>query len=129
MTTISDLCEAYGFSKSTALRRVKDCFGDAPKQGNVVHLDASQTQVFADYLAKLGFAPTRQSEPQDAPHDAEAAAQLAEAQAALVRQYEERIRDLQAEIERLHAVLEREQARPRGFWDRLGQKLLGSGKD
>lgn len=132
MTTISDLCDVYGISRSTALRRVKDCFGDAPRRGKAVHLDASQTQVFADYMAKQTASVTRHDAPSDASptHHAERPQDPLETPTvrALVAQYEARIRDLQDEVERLHAALEREQQTHVGFWHRLGQRLLGDGK-
>ena len=39
------------------------------------------------------------------------------------------VKQLESEIERLHAALEREQNSHLGFWNRLGQKLLGAPKD
>lgn len=123
MASITDICNTYGISRSTARRRVKDCFGDAPMVDGRIDLDASQMHEFANYMGKQGTTT--------APADASEAHQQSAIDApevrALVTQYEARIRDLQDEVERLHAALEREQSSHVGFWHRLSQRLLGSG--
>lgn len=127
MASITDICNMYGISRSTALRRIKACFGDAPKRGNAVYLDASEMQILADYLGKQGDLVARHIESTDAPETHQRSAIDAPEVRALVTQYEARIRDLQTEIDRLHAALEREQSSHVGFWHRLGRKLLGDG--
>lgn len=129
MASITDICNTYGISRSTALRRIKACFGDAPKRGNAVYLDASEMQILADYLGKQGDSVTRHIESTDAPETHQQNAIDAPEVRALVAQYEARISDMQNEIERLHAALEREQTLHVGFWSRLGRKLLGSGSN
>lgn len=123
MATLTDICDAYGISRSTALRRIKACFGDAPKRGNAVYLDASQMHEFADYMGKHDTIAA----PTDAPEARQGCAIDAPEVRALVAQYEARIRDLQGEIDRLHEALAREQSSHVGFFHRLGQRLLGSG--
>lgn len=127
MANLTDVCNIYGISRSTALRRIKACFGDAPKRGNAVYLDASQMQVLADYLDKHGDSVARHIESTNAPETHQRNAIDAPEVRALVTQYEARIRDLQDEIDRLHEALAREQQSHVGFWTRLGQRLLGSG--
>lgn len=126
MANLTDVCDAYGISRSTALRRIKACFGDAPKRGNAVYLDASQMQVLADYLDKQGDSTTRHIEPTGAPDTMQLQIDLARAEerAASLARENASLRD---EIERLHAALEREQNTHVGFWHRLGRKLLGDG--
>lgn len=123
MADITDICNTYGISRSTARRRVKDCFGDAPMTDGRIELDASQMHEFADYMGKHDATAA----PSDAPEAHQQSVIDAPEVRALVAQYEARIRDLQDEIERLHAALEREQNTHVGFWHRLGRKLLGDG--
>ena len=126
MANLTDVCNIYGISRSTALRRIKACFGDAPKRGNAVYLDASQMQVLADYLDKQGDSTTCHIEPTGAPDTTQLQIDLARAEerAASLARENASLRD---EIERLHAALEREQNTHVGFWHRLGRKLLGDG--
>lgn len=126
MTGLKDICDIYGMSKSTALRRVKECFGHAPKRANMVHLDSEQMQVFADYLAKRDDSKPVHTEPNDASVMRQLElenARLSERCANLTHQ----VMQLESEVERLHAALEREQRNNVGFWSRLGRKLLGDG--
>lgn len=127
MTGLKDICETYGMSKSTALRRVKECFGDAPKRAKMVYLDAEQAQVFADYLAKRDGSKSVRNEPDDASTVRQLElenARLSERCANLAHQ----VAQLESEVERLHGALEREQSAHVGFWARVGQRLLGEGK-
>ena len=123
MTTIADICQTYGISRSTARRRVKECFGDAPMTHQGIELDAPQTHQFAEFMNKRS-AKSALSDAQEAHQSSVIDAPEVRA---LVAQYEARISDLQAEVERLHAALEREQSAHVGFWSRLGQRLLGDG--
>lgn len=126
MANLTDVCNIYGISRSTALRRIKACFGDAPKRGNAVYLDASQMQVLADYLDKHGDSLARHINSDGAPDMTQLQIDLArieERAASLARENA----SLKDEIERLHAALEREQSSHVGFFHRLGQRLLGSG--
>lgn len=128
MTTVTELCEAYGFSRSTALRHVKACFGDAPKVDGVVRLDASQMHQLTHYLAGKTDKVTRHDASNDAPFDAEMLQEIAALR--------ERVSGLERENELLRerleisdAALEREQMQARGFWSKLGQRLLGGGNE
>lgn len=123
MASITDICNTYGISRSTARRRVKDCFGGAPIVDGRIELDASQMHEFASYMGEQSATTA----PADAPETHQQSAIDAPEVRALVAQYEARIRDLQDEVARLHAALEREQSSHVGFWHRLGKKLLGDG--
>lgn len=130
-TTIKDICDEYGISRSTALRRVKECFAgrdDAPKPNEAVRLDASQTHVFADYMGKRHESKTRQ----DAPNSADVTRQDASSKDVEIARLQAENDGLKREIqllsdrlEKADEALEREQMS--GFWSRLGQKLLGKG--
>lgn len=126
MANLTDVCNIYGISRSTALRRIKACFNDTPKRGNSVYLDASQMQILADYLDKQGDSVAHHVDSDDAPDVTQLRIDLARAEeraASLARENA----SLKDEIDRLHAALEREQQSHVGFWTRLGQRLLGSG--
>lgn len=123
MASITDICNMYGISRSTARRRVKDCFGGAPMVDGRIELDASQAHEFANYMGKQDTTAA----PADAPETRQRSAIDAPEVRALIAQYEARIRDLQDEVERLHEALAREQQSHVGFWHRLSQRLLGSG--
>lgn len=125
MANITDICNTYGISRSTARRRVRDCFGDAPMIDGRIELDASQAHEFAKYMGKQDVTTASA----DATETHQQSAIDAPEVRALVAQYEARIRDLQDEVERLHEALAREQQSHVGFWSRLGRKLLGSGSN
>lgn len=133
MANLADVCDAYGISKSTALRRIKECFGSVPKQGNSTHLDASEMQILADYLAKHDIVKSRENDSGDASEVTQLRIDLARSEervASLTRECDALRRELDhvhAETERLHEALAREQASHVGFFRRLGQKLLGDG--
>lgn len=129
MTTIAELVAVYGFSRSTVLRHVKKCFGsDESKQGKPLYLDEAEVQQFADYMVKLGKSPLRQTSLNDELvvkdeldyRDIEIAA-LKERCEGLERE-NDLLRDRLAVVD---GALEREQQMARGFWSKLGQKLLG----
>ena len=134
-TTINDICEQYGVSRSTALRRVKECFAeryDAPKPNETVRLDASQMHVFADFMSKIGESKMRH----DAPKSEEMTRHDASSKDIEIAELRARVEGLERENEVLRErlavadeALAREQMASRGFWSRLGQKLLRDGKE
>lgn len=145
MTTLREIAEAYGISKSTARRWVLACFPDMNSTGGRIELDANQMQAVAHYAASRGAvqavhdeAPvtcgetvcTGSGKPEVNRFEPVVARLEAENEALLKRceSLEAELERTHAELERVHAALEREQNSSRGFWNRLGQKLLGSGK-
>lgn len=55
MLTLRQIAEQYGISKSTARRRVLECFADlSVEQGKTIQLDAEQASIFADWMNKRG---------------------------------------------------------------------------
>ena len=164
MPTFRDIAAQYGLSKSTARRRVLECFEEMEvplsiEQGKALQLDSEQAAIFADWMKKLGAvhesalnqsesvaAPAAESaEPDssggftleqvqaliDEAVQAEQVKRIEQERDALLNQLEQanrRIESQEEEIQRLHSALEREQMKSVGFWNRLGQRLLGSGK-
>lgn len=151
MISLKDIASQYGFSKSTARRKVMKCFPDLEiEQGKPILLSAEQASIFADWLNKSepvqtdsvnesaltsdthnnGFSPLVDI-------DAEVQRRVNEQVQAMQLKHLEQVNEslvaqvklLESEIERLHAALEREQNSHLGFWNRLGQKLLGAPKD
>lgn len=160
MVSLRQIAEQYGISKSTARRRVLECFPSLEiEPGKAIQLNAEQASVFADWMLKRGEVhesaePVHKSvvnqsesaaepdvtndEPVTKYNSVDRTIQRAvheAVQAERLKQFESeresllnRIESLEAEVERLHKALEREQMKSVGFWNRLGQRLLGSGK-
>lgn len=138
MTTIRQISEKYGVSKSTARRWVMACFPDLDSGGSTIDLDANQVQMVASYADSRGVVRMNQEEPSlnygesilNGSRDAILARFEAENESLLNRceSLEREIERLHEELGRMHGALEREQMQARGFWSRLGQKLLGAGK-
>lgn len=160
MVSLRQIAEQYGISKSTARRRVLECFPSLEiEPGKAIQLDAEQASMFADWMGKRGGVhesaePVHETVLNQVESDDESGVKHYETisafenvdkaiqravqeavQAERLKQYESeresllnRIESLESEVERLHKALEREQMKSIGFWNRLGQKLLGSGK-
>ena len=55
MLTLRQIAEQYGISKSTARRRVLECFAELDvEQGKQIQLSQEQASVFADWMKKRG---------------------------------------------------------------------------
>ena len=55
MLTLRQISEQYGISKSTARRRVLECFENLSiEQGKTLQLDSEQAAIFADWMKKRG---------------------------------------------------------------------------
>lgn len=55
MLTLRQIAEQYGISKSTARRRVLECFAELDvEQGKTIQLSQEQASVFADWMKKRG---------------------------------------------------------------------------
>ena len=55
MLTLRQISEQYGISKSTARRRVLECFAELDvEQGKTIQLSQEQASVFADWMKKRG---------------------------------------------------------------------------
>lgn len=145
MTTLREVAEAYGVSKSTARRWVLGLFPDIANGGGTIDLDANQMQLVAHYAASRGAVRAAHDEARmncdetvctgscepEVNRFEPIVARLEAENGALLKRCESLEAELErthAELERVHAALEREQNTARGFWNRLGQKLLGNGK-
>lgn len=144
MTTVKDLSDQLGVSKSTLLRYIKDELGITPEPRKPLQLDATATAAicsrFGDCVS--GEQPAdhqkRAKSPESAADDAAADAGPSAADFAVLQienaRLQERVNGLEREnallrerIQAADAALEREQHRAAGFWSRLGQRLLGDG--
>lgn len=138
MLTLRQIAEQYGISKSTARRRVLECFAELDvEQGKTIQLSQEQASVFADWMKKRGAvheSAVNQSEQATESHEtalgaenftaeqvqrivneavqAEQVKRIEQENESLreqVEQYKSRVESLEAEISRLHDALEREQ--------------------
>lgn len=144
MPTIREIAGQYGVSKSTARRWIKDCLPDV-FNGERVNLDEAQMHRLAHFIAERELASIRD----DSDSNGSRIIQITD-DGAVSESLMERIRELEIENASLRAVndslersnelllerlrvadeaLEREQMQARGFWSRLGQKLLGDGRE
>lgn len=165
MTTVKELAETLGISKSTVRRRIREALPDlATGEGSAITLtpeqvhqvvhhmtrrdavssdavgaalasgnsvsSASGDAVLTHQMARFG-APddavvTRLEQVQKALHDAELEAARLRAEVDGLKAQNDLLRE---RLEVADAALERAQEQGRGFWSRLGQKLLGPGRE
>ena len=138
MLTLRQIAEQYGISKSTARRRVLECFAELDvEQGKQIQLSQEQASVFADWMKKRGAvheSAVNKSEQvesvnveavstsndtdtftaeqvQKLVREAVQAEQVKQNESLReqVEQYKSRVESLETEISRLHEALEREQ--------------------
>lgn len=147
--SLKELSAEYGVSKSTMRRRVLKCFPDTFEKGAPILLTSEQASILAH---EMGGPHVNRGEPvheSAAVHgeqidetlmswdDVQKMIQDAKREAVQMERLEhleaerealmDRVASLEAEVVRLHKALEREQMRGMGFWNRLGQKLIGAG--
>lgn len=165
MTTISQLAETLGVSKTTLRRRLRECLPEVQGEGRKP-IDLTQDQVhrLVHHMAQcgaprngaVGAATTSKNSVFGASDDAGLVHQVArcgapdDAVLARLEQVQKALHDAELEAARLRAevdglksendllrerlgvadkALERAQEQGRGFWSRLGQKLLGPGRE
>lgn len=143
MPTIREVAEEYHVSKSTMRRWIKACMPDL-FNGQRVNLNDSQMHELAHYIAEHelahigddtndGDSRTIHGLPSGTDDETllERVHELELENASLRATNDSLERSNELLLERLRAAdaaLEREQMQARGFWSRLGQKLLGSGQ-
>lgn len=144
MATLSEIAEQYGVSKSTARRWVAEFVPDALGHGRRVDLTAQEMHTLAAGIEASGGhrEPKASKEGRGidtstrAPQDERIVAlEVENAELRAVNSSLEKINSLlerhgeqlEQRVEYLEAALQREQMQARGFWSRLGQKLLGEG--
>jgi predicted DNA-binding protein (UPF0251 family) len=165
VTTVKELAETLGISRSTVRRRIREALPDlATGEGSAITLTPEQVHqvvhhltrrdavssdavgaalasgnsvsgasgdaVLAHQMARFG-APddavvTRLEQVQKALHDAELEASRLRAEVDGLKAQNDLLRE---RLEVADAALKREQEQARGFWSRLGQRLLGSGRE
>lgn len=139
MTTVKELADELGVSPQTIRRYVKSELGVATQPRKVLQLDANQASaVAAHFLGETSKSAT-QSATRVATDVAEVLQIVATPDAEMLQEMavlRERLAGLERENELLRerleisdAALEREQMQARGFWSKLGQRLLGGGNE
>lgn len=130
--TVAELAERLGVSKQTIRRFVKSELGVATKERQALQLDATQAAIVADHFSGKEQEKREKNEENDASYVATDMAEMMQKVATL----QERVAGLEREnallrerLEQADRALEREQMQARGFWSRLGQRLLGAGKE
>ncbi|MBS4897348.1 MAG: HTH domain-containing protein [Gordonibacter pamelaeae] len=124
MATVKELAEELGVSPQTVRRYVKDVMGVATQPRKTLQLDANQASLVAAHFSGKTMTSATESATPVATEVADLlqdVATLRERVAGLERENEL----LKERLEIADAALEREQMQARGFWSRLGQKLLG----
>lgn len=123
MATIKELADKLEVSPQTIRRFVKKEFGIIPEPRKPITLDANQCNIVAAHFAtdKLGDVPEVTTSLQEMLQEI---AILRERVAGLERENEL----LRERLKKADEILEREQMQARGFWSRLGQRMLGNGQ-
>lgn len=165
MTTVKELAETLGISKSTVRRRIREALPDLAVDGGMaIDLSPEQVHQVVHHMTRrdavssgaVGAALTSGNSVLSASDDAGMVHQVArfgapyDAVVAQLEQVREKLHDAELEAARLRAevdglksendllrerltiadkALERAQEQGRGFWSRLGQKLLGPGRE
>ena len=140
MTTIKELADELGVSKTTITKYVKEEMQLQTQPRRAVQLSANQCSEIANHFSALGLVKQVSTANQTANQTARGVQLRADenADVQLILQenaaLKERVAGLERENELLRerlevadAALEREQLQARGFWSRLGQKLLDGG--
>lgn len=135
MTTVKELSEQLGVSKTAILKYAKEELGLKTEPRKTLQLTANQCSVIADRFSASEQVKDGETENQGLQLGFQLSADevfsLQKENAALKAKIiglEDQISLLRERLEVADAALEREQMQARGFWSRLGQKLLGSGK-
>lgn len=134
MPTVSEVAAACGVSAQTVRRFVKNELGKKTEPRTRIELTINEAQLIADHFAKRGSSVANSVASSDQ-GKLDAVVSRCNELLQQVATLNERVAGLQRENELLKerlkyadAALEREQMQSRGFWSRLGQRLLGDGK-
>ena len=144
MPTVKELADELGVSAQTIRRYVKQELHVASEPRKALQLDATQAAIVADHFKGKTAAKVRKAADNKndvATGNDELLQQVAtlKGDVATLREtvatLKERVAGLEREntllreqLDNSNKALEREQMQRVGFWSRLGQRLLGSGK-
>lgn len=137
MPTVKELADELGVSAQTIRRYVKQELHVVAEPRKALQLDATQAAIVADHFKEKTAAKVRKSA--DSKEDVATRDEELLQQVATLREDVATLRERVAGLERENTLLreqldnsnkalEREQMQRVGFWSRLGQRLLGSGK-
>lgn len=135
MATVKELADELGVSKTSVLKYCKEELHLQTEARRTLQLSANQCAVVANHFSAVDQRKSIQTENQTENHlqtcvqlRADEVFSLQHESAALKAENEglrEQVALLKERLEVADAALEREQMQARGFWSRLGQKLLG----
>lgn len=120
MPTVKELSVALGVSGQTIRNYVKTEFGMTPQKGKALVFTDEQASIISNHFSKPTN-PDFEKEHTELRHENELLKQR-------VDDLEKMVRILEEQLQTTNEALEREQNISRGFWSRLGRKLLGDGK-
>lgn len=139
MTTVRELSKKLGVSKTAILKYAKEELQLTTEPRKALQITASQCAVIADHFSDVKQEVCKENARTEN-LELQTSVQLSanqifslQAENAALRErvsgLEEQVSMLRERLEVADAALEREQMQARGFWSRLGQKLLpGAGK-
>lgn len=135
MTTVKELADELGVSRTTILKFCKEELKLKTEPRRALQLSANQCSVVANHFSATDQVKQEKTENQTENQTArglqmraDEVFSLQQKNAVLEAENEglrEQISLLKERLEIADAALEREQLQARGFWSRLGQKLLG----
>lgn len=136
MPTVKEVATKLGVSPQTVRRFVKTEFQIEPQARKAIVLSDEQASIVAAHFADVATpeTPTKSVVPDDNERVAELLQRIATLEVD-VATFKERVAGLERErdllkeqLDAMHNALEREQMQSKGFWSRLGQKLLPRAK-
>lgn len=136
MPTIKEISIKIGVSPQTVRRFVKSEFQIEPQARKAIVLTDEQASIVANHFADVAkhVSDKKTVLPDNNDRVSELLQQVATLEIA-VATYKERVAGLERErdllkeqLDAMHEALEREQMQSKGFWSRLGQKLLPRAK-
>ena len=135
MTTVREIAEELGVSKTAVMKFCKEELHLKPEPRKALQLSANQCSAIADRFAEHTQGKQWDTENNHLQEDVQFSAHEYFSLQTENAELRARIDGLERENELLRErlqvadeALKREQLQKRGFWNRLGQKLLGDGK-
>lgn len=139
MTTVKELSDELGVSRTTILKFCKEELNLKTEPRKALQLSANQCSVIANRFSAIKLVKQEVSEKEtdntpkrDLQLRAEEVSSLQQENAKLKAENEglrEQIALYRERLEVADAALEREQMQARGFWSKLGQKLIGDSRE
>lgn len=134
MPTVSEVAKEIGVSRQSIRDFVKEEFGITPEPRKAIVLTINQASVVASHFAKRKSSTAKDNAAVDQEEYRNLAQRCSDTlqKCAILEErlaaYEREIAFLRERLQVADDALKREQQQSRGFWHRLGTKMLGDGK-